>query len=384
LNGQLELFSFLICAILLFDICQRREKTLFDDKLFLAMLIANMLILILDVLGWSVDGRSIPLVNAIYMRTFLMYFIINPVLPYLWLLYTDYQIYMDTERLRRLLWPYLIPLILSTLMVIANPFNHALFYIDQSNVYHRGPWFNVFLVLAFSYMLYAFILILAKRQIIGKRHFLPLVLSPLPPLIGAFIQTCYYGIALIWSGLTLSLLIIYIYMQNRKLDTDYLTGLYNRKQLDRYLEHKIHDLEAGHKFSAIMIDIDGFKKINDQYGHVSGDEALEITAELLKKSLRKNDFLARYGGDEFMVIIDIADIYTLGNTVVRINENFSNFNLTEAKPFKLNVSIGYGIYDNDSPMSAVQFIEHVDALMYANKKQKLIHLPNLNHGNMAR
>ena len=370
LNSQLELFAFLICAILLFDISQRSEKRYFDDNLFLALLVSNMLILLIDALGWAVDGRPIPLLNEIYIRSVFIYFIMNPLLPYLWLLYTDFQIFKDENRIRKLFWPYLIPLILNTLMVVANPFSHALFFIDQNNVYHRGPWFPVFLMLAFSYLLYAFILPFVNRRKLGKRYFVPLVLFPLPPLFAAVIQAHFYGLSLIWSSVTLSLLIIYIYVQNRKLDTDYLTGLFNRKQLDSYLERKIHDIEPGHKFSAIMLDIDGFKQINDQYGHVEGDEALEITAKLLQTSLRKRDFLARYGGDEFMVIVDIEDMRTLINSVERINENFANFNLTEAKPYKLTISMGYDIYDYYFPMSADQFIQHIDALMYANKKQK--------------
>lgn len=370
LNSETEVFAFLVCSILLFDFYQRREKRVFEDKLFLVLLVSNMLILLIDAAGWYMEGQAISLFSIVYVRTVLFYFIMNPLLPYLWLLYIDYQIFKDETRLGKLFWPYLLPILFSTLMVIANPFNQMLFYIDSNNVYHRGPWYPLFIALSLSYLLYAFILPFLKRRMIPKNYFVPLVIFPLPPIIGAIIQSFFYGTALIWTGLTLSLLIIYIYVQNRKMDTDYLTGLYNRRQLDRYLEHKIKNITAGQKFSAIMIDIDGFKQTNDQYGHVTGDEALEITTQLLKSGLRKHDFLARYGGDEFMIIVDIEDKDTLIKFVKRINEEFTNFNLTEVKPYKLNVSMGYDIYDYNTAMSADSFIQHIDALMYADKKGK--------------
>ena len=369
-NTQLELFSFLVCAILLFDILLHKEKYHFENKLFLTVLIANMVILLVDALGWAIEGNLQHSLNAIYFRLVLLYFMMNPLLPYLLLLYIDFQIYQDRHRLRKLFWPYMTPLIFIAILLIANPFTQILFHIDQNNVYHRGPLFNLFLLLVFSYLLYALGLIIANRNNIGRQHFWPLAIFPLPPLIGAILQVKFYGLALIWSGLTLSLIIIYIYVQNRQLNTDYLTGSYNRKQLDQYLAQKINNIEADQAFAAIMIDIDGFKKINDQFGHVIGDEALVDTAEILKKSLRTNDFLARYGGDEFMVILNINSSNILEEVTERINRNFANFNSSHTKPYELNVSMGYDIYEYGSLMSSVDFIERLDSLMYINKSSK--------------
>ncbi len=370
-NIQLEIFSFSVCAILLFDIFLRKEKRHFEDKLFLTLLIANMLILLIDALGWAIEGRLQHSSDAIYLRSVFIYIMMNPILPFLWLLYTDFQIYKDRQRLRKLFRLYLTPMIFIVVLIIANSFSSVLFHIDQNNVYHRGPLFEFYLLLVFSYLIFAFGLIIANRNTIGKQHFWPLVLFPLPPIIGAFIQVKIYGLALIWSGVTLSLLIIFIYVQNRQLNTDYLTGSYNRKQLDQYLQQRINNIEAGQGFAAIMIDIDGFKKTNDQFGHVIGDEALVFTAEILKKSLRNNDFLARYGGDEFMAILNINNFNTLEEVVQRINQNFASFNSSQAKPYQLNVSMGYDIYEYGCQMSSVDFIERLDSLMYADKSRKI-------------
>ena len=84
---------------------------------------------------------------------------------------------------------------------------------------------------------------------------------------------------------------------------DSLTQLYNRYQIEQFLKHKM--LEAEHKGSSlavILMDIDHFKQVNDQHGHIAGDKVLRSIAKLLKKTLRDTDIVGRWGGEEFMLI----------------------------------------------------------------------------------
>lgn len=83
----------------------------------------------------------------------------------------------------------------------------------------------------------------------------------------------------------------------RNSNTDFMTGLYNRRSLYQYL----HNNSSGKKVSLLYVDLDYFKRVNDTYGHKVGDEALILTAKLLRESF-KNDFIARIGGDEFLVV----------------------------------------------------------------------------------
>ncbi len=105
---------------------------------------------------------------------------------------------------------------------------------------------------------------------------------------------------------TLSLLIIYINIQNTQLYKDYLTDLYNRRQFDNYIRAKINS-SNNKRIAGFMIDIDSFKKINDVYGHDYGDTALKSTAKILRDTFSDNDFIARYGGDEFVVVVELND-----------------------------------------------------------------------------
>jgi len=370
LHTELDIFSIIVCALLLYDIYQKREKHFIPDKIFTAILASNIVLLALDALGWFLDGKPGSTEALLYIVLMCFYYIMNPVPPYLWSLYADYLVFNDENRIRKLLLPFLIPVIIIAVLTLATPYTNLMFYMDKSNIYHRGPWFPLLVIMSYSYFLYTFVIVLRNRNKIEKSYFLPLSVFILPPLIGGILQAYFYGLSLIWSSLTISLLIVYLYIQNNKLNTDYLTGLYNRMQLDRYLQSKIRNKDANRNFSGILIDIDNFKTINDQYGHLTGDEALEITAELLRSSLRKNDFLARYGGDEFIIILDIQDFSVLEKSAERIRTNIKNYNLRSYKPYQLSLSMGYDVYDRNTARSADDFLKHIDSLMYNNKKEK--------------
>lgn len=168
--------------------------------------------------------------------------------------------------------------------------------------------------------------------------------------------------------MAVSLLIIYLRIQDRGLKTDYLTEAFNRRQLDNYIKYKIKRCTKDKTFSAIIIDIDDFKQINDTFGHVVGDEVLIQVVKLLKNSLRHNDFIARYGGDEFCVVTDIYTQDKLQSIVERIKNDVCAFNQQCKKQYKINMSMGYDVYNYESRMNADDYLVHIDKLMYLQKK----------------
>jgi diguanylate cyclase (GGDEF)-like protein len=156
------------------------------------------------------------------------------------------------------------------------------------------------------------------------------------------------------SGIVISLTMIFVSMQKHRMNTDFLTGVYNRHGLDIYMIHKINTSSENKTFSAILLDIDNFKSINDTYGHNTGDSVLEYSITLLKSCLRPNDFIARYGGDEFYIILNISSSDDLEATVRKIN----------------NCIHKYNVYDYQTHMTVEQFQQQVDLLMYKNKRAK--------------
>lgn len=99
-----------------------------------------------------------------------------------------------------------------------------------------------------------------------------------------------------------------------------------------------------------------------------GDQALETSAALLKSCLRSNDFIARYGGDEFYIILDVSNKSTLEQTIERIYGCLEKFNKSTAKSYELGFSMGYAVYDFSLRMKAEEFQKQIDLLMYENKR----------------
>ncbi len=105
---------------------------------------------------------------------------------------------------------------------------------------------------------------------------------------------------------------------------DRLTELYNRSYLDPFLEGELAAAKReNQQVSVMMVDMDHFKEINDTYGHVVGDNVLAIFAQVVLKCLRKTDIIARYGGDEFIVVLPNTDTDTASTVADRIRNEVS-------------------------------------------------------------
>jgi len=365
---DLNIFCLIVCGMLLLYTNGRKEHHSIRDRLFLALVITNIVLLILEIITWMVNGN--PSSTAVFLNSThnVLAIAINPLPALLWAMYIDSQVVQDELRLRKLFVPFTLPLILFMGFAFLNPITHWLFYIDSNNFFHRGPLYNLLAGVNTFYFGASYIIILAHKKQIAK-HYYPLLIFPLPIIVGALLQYFFNGLSLMWSGLTLSLLFVYNSIQTKKLTTDFLTGVSNRMGFEQYFNSILNNAH-GEPFGGIILDIDNFKQINDRYGHRAGDKALQTAADLLRKSLRKDDFLARYGGDEFIIIVNTRHRSTLEIIVNRINNSVRVYNLSSNAPFKLDFSIGYDIFDK-SKMDEDTFIKHIDTLMYKNKKAKV-------------
>ena len=242
--------------------------------------------------------------------------------------------------------------------------------IDANNVYQRGELYLLSILSTVLLLVVAFFIIVSKRKNLNKRSFLSLLFFAFPPAISIVLQVKFYGVSLMLNSVVFSILVLFLNIQNHGMFTDHLTKISNRKKLDAYLGRKIRLNSLGNGFSAILLDIDGFKNINDTYGHNVGDEALESAANLLKSCLRENDFIARYGGDEFCIILDVSNNRDLEAMVSRINSSVEAYNKTKSNTFDLSFSMGYAVYDKDIYRGADDFLSAIDALMYQQKQAK--------------
>ncbi len=372
---EINCFCIVILVLIFFNIYYRTDHLPFDLKLFIGLIAADALILITDALTWALDGR--PGIGGLLTFATFLYYVLNPVICLLWYLYVDFFIHKDTARLKKRLFPMLIPAAIILILSVLSLFGDYLFYIDGNNVYHRGKLFILLPAIAFFYILYVTFFAVRYRKLIRKQDLIPIYFFMMPAVIGTVFQSMYYGLSLIWPLVTLSILNIFIRLQNRQLYTDHLTGLFNRRQLERYLYNNMQNAD-GTILAGLMIDLDSFKKINDVHGHDAGDQALIDTSEILKKTFRKNDLVARYGGDEFIVVMEILQKSDLDKAVKRLNANVAQFNNRKAAPYTISLSVGYDFYMDKTKKDIKDFIKHLDDLMYKDKHGNAINQNNSN------
>lgn len=152
--------------------------------------------------------------------------------------------------------------------------------------------------------------------------------------------------------------------------SDTLTGLPNRRALDARMDSEVkRAIRYGRSFSVLMMDMDGFKSINDTWGHLFGDQVLFELAQFLSSKLRSTDFLARYGGDELTMILPEADIVNANMLGEKLRKYLADFQITQPDGNRrhLGVSGGIAVYPRHG-RSASDLLRAADEALYRAKK----------------
>jgi diguanylate cyclase (GGDEF)-like protein/PAS domain S-box-containing protein len=158
-------------------------------------------------------------------------------------------------------------------------------------------------------------------------------------------------------------------LRNSSLKDD-LTGLFNRrgllKQAAPYFDFARRQKE---KLLLLFIDLDGMKRINDEFGHNEGDNALIQTAAILNRSFRSTDIIARLGGDEFTVLVTDLNA-SKEEAITRLNESLKAYNASETRGHKLSFSIGVATLEPERMACFEELLEQADQAMYEQKRMK--------------
>jgi len=255
-------------------------------------------------------------------------------------------------------------------MMIMNPFYHWVFYIDQNNFYQRGPLIPVIVYFNIIILVFTIIIALKRKREVGRRVFLGVAIFGMIPLLGNFLQFLIKGTILVWPSVALAVIYIFLFLESQRDQKDYLTGLFNRQQIDDMINTRISTLEKQGGFTILMIDMDEFKSINDIHGHKEGDRALRHAAELIYRSLRTNDKVARFGGDEFLILLEEDEKDEVEKVVARIHDEIKSYNKDSLLPYKLNLSCGYKIVHQNEKKSFFDLIHEADLAMYRIKRAK--------------
>lgn len=294
-------------------------------------------------------------------------FLGNVMIGYLWAKFIMVHMNITFSNIRRNIYRTIG--LISIVLLVINIFYPLVFSVSDGR-YQRGFAYIIFLIFAAFYILDSLYLYVKRVKKNGSLKLFPVHIFLIPVILGVVIQAFFVEIAITWTSIAISVAGIMTALKNEIIFIDCLTGLYNRM----YLEF-LHKRACNKKdcwVSGIMIDLNGFKQINDNYGHAEGDLALCIVADLLRKSFSEYGVVTRFAGDEFVIMLNTTDEQLIQKIIKSAKKNFVIENEKNNKPYQLSASMGYAI-TNLSNETIDDFMNRIDEQMYQDKMKYYEH-----------
>jgi diguanylate cyclase (GGDEF)-like protein len=360
---DLLLYSLIIQLILLYLSKNQKTEEDYSSRLFRQVLLSLILITTLSSISWIFDGRTEFRIISYWIQ--FLAIILSTLPPILWMCYIDFNIFHDERGLRRRRYIYFTPMFINTFILLINLFQPGLIYsMSDSNVYSRGPYYFTVSISIYILIFAAYIYFFLHKNLIVGRLTQVIVLFLVIPIAGSIMQVLFYGVSLHWPSTTLVLLMTYLALEQSKTSRDSLTDLYTRSQFEQRLNFKI---KKNDPFSLILIDMNDFKYINDNFGHNEGDKVLKLVASILTSDTNPEDLVCRYGGDEFILLIE-SDQYNICSKIIdRLDSTLSDLNRNN-DDYRISMSYGYKFTKDPQNCNKTMVLKEIDENMYKDKK----------------
>ncbi len=335
---------------------------------FIAVAVSNMLLFALDAVWIFVDSDMLRVSVTWNWLLNGAYYAVSGLMGYIWFCYSEMMQRSRFALDRRYRTAALLPALALIVLTILSYQNHLLFYIDENNLYRRGPAYSLQLLLAYGYVIFtaakAFVCSLHAEDYRKKTELMALSTYVIPTILAGALQVAFPRYPILCVGSTAGILYIFLTQQEQLVSIDALTQLNNRGQLFQHLSVKFRHTQENRSLYLLMLDVNRFKSINDQYGHTEGDRALRAVADCLKRSCnQRNFFIARYGGDEFVVVCELDADHSVREVCERIHTAVGEIDA----PYPLTVSIGCAKY-TESVKNQQELINLADKELYRAKK----------------
>lgn len=346
-----------------------RQKAEYDRdmRLLQQMMVTIGIANISDSCVYYLAGSSNIVIKVLVFLSGSGLFLGNVMIGYLWAKFIMVHMNIPFSDIRRNIYRTIG--LISIVLLVINIFYPLVFSVSDGR-YQRGFAYIIFLLFAAFYILDSLYLYVKRVKKNGSLKLFPVHIFLIPVILGVVIQAFFVEIAITWTSIAISVAGIMTALKNEIIFTDCLTGLYNRE----YLEF-LHKRACNKKdcwVSGIMIDLNGFKQINDNYGHAEGDLALCIVADLLLKSFSEYGVVTRYAGDEFVIMLNTTDDQLIQKIIKSAKKNFVTENEKNDKLYQLSASMGYAI-TNLSNETIDDFMNRIDEQMYQDKMKYYEH-----------
>lgn len=346
-----------------------RQKAEYDRdmRLLQQMMVTIGIANISDCCVYYLAGSSNIVIKVLVFLSGSGLFLGNVMIGYLWAKFIMVHMNIPFSDIRRNIYRTIG--LISIVLLVINIFYPLVFSVSDGR-YQRGFAYIIFLIFAAFYILDSLYLYVKRIKKNGSLKLFPVHIFLIPVILGVVIQAFFVEIAITWTSIAISVAGIMTALKNEIIFTDCLTGLYNRVDLE--FLHKRACNKKDCWVSGIMIDLNGFKQINDNYGHAEGDLALCIVADLLRKSFSEYGVVIRYAGDEFVIMLNTTDDQLIRKIIKSAKKNFVTENEKNDKPYQLSASMGYAI-TNLSNETIDDFMNRIDEQMYQDKMKYYEH-----------
>ena len=372
----LNIFCLSILILILVQIIKSNDKR--TSQMVYSWFIISSIILCASDLVWGIVDFSFiwQFSDSVDFMVNSIYHIFTLVTAYMWFLFSESELETRTTTTKKGVILSFIPLIIGVSIIVGSYWGNWVFFINANGDYQRGPLYIVHIVICFFYILLtsvkAFVRSFYKSNYLKREKFRTLSYFCIFPLIASGFQVLLVGSSMLSVGVTFAALQVYVRSCQQLISVDPLTKLNNRAEMERYIDHKMKNRNPNKDLYLFIMDMDYFKKINDKFGHVEGDEAITIAADAIRNAISKTGLNAfRYGGDEFVVSGEVKADFNPDEFCDSINEKLKEETEKREKEYSLHMSIGYFKYTSEIK-DITEFISSADEYLYKKKSERIL------------
>ncbi|MBP5293355.1 MAG: diguanylate cyclase [Clostridia bacterium] len=346
-----------------------------ERKTFFGLIIAHMSYLLFNSLWTLQESEAIHIPHYLFMVICMFSYlsICTCAVAFFGFTVTRLNIFSKISLFVRIIW--FVPFAVSAVMILSSPLTGWIYTINDADMLETGPLYMVMIIVTSLYLLTVLIvsLINAIRAKTSSKRKTSIQLMAAVGILVVYdvLDNFTHNTSVFPAAISAVIMVIFILVQDSNFNTDVLTGLPNRRKAYDYLSVALATVSETDPVYLYMGDLNNLKDVNDEFGHLEGDDALKICARALRHAASRFDgFTARLGGDEFLFVVQPhkGDRFDPEQVVDYVAEELTRLTEEKGKPYNLTCSFGYARCSRQTQNDTEECIRLADEHLYETKK----------------